>query len=224
MTRLVGPLYWLGRALFRLLFRLLGRWRVYGRENVPQRGGAVIAANHTSYLDPPIVGSGLDRFCYYMGKKELFEVPLLGFLIRQVGCFPVDRDHPDTQVIKFAVNLLKAGHLLCIFPEGSRSPDGSLRISEAGIGPALIASRAGVPIIPAYIRGAFESYPMGAKFPRRADISITYGTPISTATPDGTKANKEQLQELTELLMSRLAEMRDASLPQTGSENSSACG
>lgn len=204
MTRIVKPLYWFGHFLFSTLFRLLGRWRVYGREHVPETGGAVIAANHTSYLDPPVVGCSLRRECYYMGKKELFNVPLLGAAIRRTGCFPVDRDHPDKDVIRFAVNLVKNGNLLCIFPEGGRSPDGRLRVEEAGIGPALIANRAGVPIIPAYIRGTFESYPVGGKFPRRADISITYGPPIDATASGGGKASKAELQEITQRIMAAI--------------------
>jgi 1-acyl-sn-glycerol-3-phosphate acyltransferase len=214
MARIVGPLYWLGRNLFCLLFRLLGKWRVYGRENVPQVGGAIIAANHTSYLDPPIVGGGLNRPCYYMGKKELLQMPILGFLVRRTGCFPVDRDHPDRRVIRFAVDLLKSGNLLCIFPEGGRSPDGRLMVEEAGLGPALIANRAGVPIIPAYIRGAFEAYPVGARCPRRSNISVTYGKPIGTNPPTGAKADKAYLQELTRQVMEAIAALRDAGLPE----------
>ncbi|MBM3502007.1 MAG: 1-acyl-sn-glycerol-3-phosphate acyltransferase [Armatimonadetes bacterium] len=207
MSRIVPWLYWFGHFLSTSLFRLLGKWRVYGRENVPRTGGAVIAANHTSYLDPPVVGGGLKRPCFYMGKKQLFEVPVLGFLIRRTGCFPVDRDHPDTKVIRFAVELLKQGNLLCIFPEGGRSPDGELMVEEAGVGPALIANRAGAPIIPAYIRGTFKSYPMGGKFPRRADISITYGEPIDTAAAGGGKASKAELQEITARVMAAIAQL-----------------
>jgi len=210
MTRIVKPIYWLGHFLGRTLFRLLGRWRVYGRENVPATGGAVIAANHTSYLDPPVVGCGLRRECHYMGKQELFKVPILAPIIRRCGCFPVDRDHPDKEVIKFAVKLLRDGGLLCIFPEGGRSPDGQLMLDQAGIGPALIANRAGVPIIPAYIRGTFQSYPMGGKFPRRADISITYGPPLSASAASGGKASKAELQEMTSRLMAEIARLGES--------------
>ena len=218
MTRIVPWLYWLGHFLSTTLFRLLGKWRVYGRENVPETGGAVIAANHTSYLDPPVVGGGLRRPCFYMGKKELFRVPLLGWAIRRTGCFPVDRDHPDTKVIRFAVDLLKQGNLLCIFPEGGRSPDGKLMVEEAGIGPALIANRAGVPIIPAHIRGTFESYPMGGKFPRRANISITYGPPLNASAPGGGKASKAELQEITARLMGEIARLQESGARSQESE------
>lgn len=206
MPRIFGPVYYLGHLLSRTLFHLLGRWQVHGRENVPQTGAAVIAANHVSYLDPPAVGAGLKRNCYYMGKKELFKIPVFAQLIRLCGCFPVDRDKQDRKAIRDAVQLLKEGNLLAVFPEGSRSPDGTLQ--EAGIGAALIANRAGVPIVPAVVRGTYEALPMGAKWVRRADISVTYGKPIPSSPPDGKKANKERLQEITDRLMAEIARMQ----------------
>ncbi len=201
------PLYYFGRFLFRVLFRLLGRWEVYGHENIPVTGGAVIAANHCSYLDPPVAGSGLKRPTYFMGKKELFAVPILGWLIRRTGCFPVDRDKQDKEAIRVAVSLLKSGNLLCMFPEGTRSPDGTLQ-PPSGVGVALVASRAGVPIIPTLIRGTYQAYPTGAKFVRRADISVTYGRPIETTSPDGQKAHKQELLALTDGVMAEIARLQ----------------
>ncbi len=206
MPRIFGPVYFLGHRLSRAVFRLLGRWEAHGQENVPQTGAAVIAANHVSYFDPPAVGAGLDRYCYYMGKKELFRIPIFAQLIRLCGCFPVDRDKQDKRAVRAAVQLLKEGNLLVIFPEGGRSPDGALQ--EAGIGAALIANRAGVPIVPAVIRGTYQALPQGAKWPRRADISVTYGEPMSSESADGKKANKERLQEITDRLMAEIARMQ----------------
>ncbi len=206
MPRIFGPVYFLGHRLSRMVLRLLGRWEVHGRENVPQTGAAVIAANHVSYLDPPTVGAGLTRYCYYMGKKELFRIPIFAQLIRLCGCFPVDRDKQDKRAVRAALQLLKEGNLLVIFPEGGRSPDGTLQ--EAGIGAALIANRAGVPIVPAVVRGTYQALPQGAKWLRRADVSVTYGEPMSSASPDGKKANKERLQQITDRLMAEIARMQ----------------
>jgi 1-acyl-sn-glycerol-3-phosphate acyltransferase len=211
MPRICGPVYYLGHLLSRTVFRLLGCWEVHGRENVPPTGGAVIAANHVSYLDPPAVGAGLKRNCYYMGKKELFRIPVFAQLIRLCGCFPVDRDKQDKQAVRTAVQLLKEGNLLAIFPEGGRSRDG--RLQEAGIGAALIANRAGVPIVPAVVRGTYQALPTGARWPRRADVSVTYSRPMSSASPDGKKANKERLQEITDRLMAEIARMQAEGLP-----------
>ncbi len=212
MPRIFKPIYALGHLLSRTVFRLLGRWEAHGRENVPQTGGAVIAANHVSYLDPPAVGAGLKRNCYYMGKKELFKIPIFAQLIRLCGCFPVDRDKQDKKAVRTAVQLLKAGNLLAIFPEGGRSPDGTLQ--QAGIGAALIANRAGVPIVPAVVRGTYQALPTGAKWPRRADISVTYGRPMPSTSPDGKKANKRRLQEITDRLMAEIARMQAEGLAE----------
>jgi len=207
MTRIWRPLYYLGHFLFTQLFRLLGRWQIAGGENIPPTGGAVIAPNHCSYLDPGVVGCGLKRPTYFMGKKELFRVPILGSLIRRTGCFPVDRDKQDKEAIRMALSVLRDGNLLCMFPEGGRSPDGTLQ-QASGVGVALVASRAGVPIIPAVIRGTERAHPPGARFVHRASISITFGRPIETALPDGQKANKAQLAELTRRVMSEIARMQ----------------
>ncbi len=207
MTRMWRPLYYLGYFFFTLLFRLLGRWEVRGQENIPPTGGAVIAPNHCSYLDPPVVGCGLKRPTYFMGKKELFRVPVLGSLIRRTGCFPVDREKQDKEAIRMALNVLRSGNLLCMFPEGARSPDGTLQ-EASGVGVALVASRAGAPIIPAVIRGTDRAYPPGAKFLHRANISVTFGRPIETALPEGQKAKKDQLIELTQRVRSEIARMQ----------------
>ncbi len=207
MTTVWRPLYWLGYSLFKTLFRLLGRYEVHGLENVPTAGGAVIAGNHCSYLDPPVVGCGLKRPTYFMGKKELFEVPVLGWLIRRTGCFPVDRDKQDKEAIRMALSVLKGGNVLVMFPEGTRSPDGTLQ-PPSGVGVALVASRAGVPIIPVAVRGTYQAYPPGAKFVHRANISVTYGRPIETARPEGQKAHKEELVALTDRVMAEIAGMQ----------------
>lgn len=206
MTTIVPPLYWLGHFLSRVLGHLLGRFRVHGRENIPETGGAIIAANHCSYLDPPIIGCGLKRPSYYMGKKELFNVPILSPIIRRVGCFPVDRERQDKNAVQFAIKVVREGHLMVLFPEGARSEDG--RLQEAGIGAALIANRAGAPIVPTLVSGTFEAYPMGARFPRRSNITVRYGESIDSTMPNGKKANKVQLEELTERVMSAIARMQ----------------
>ena len=206
MARIFRPLYWLGKTLAIILCKLLGKWRVYGAENVPETGGVVIAPNHASYLDPPVAGAGFRRYSYFMGKKELFKVPIFGTIIRNVGCFPVDRQGQDRKAVKFAIQVLKDGNPLVIFPEGGRTRDGELQ--EAGIGAALLANRAGVPVVPAYIKGTRKAYPKVIGIPRRADISVTYGKPISTDAPEGGKAGKARLREITDEVMSAIACMK----------------
>ncbi len=207
MSTHIRPLYWLGKTLAKIICMCLGRFRLHGTDNIPDEGGVLIAANHGSFLDPPVVGTGVKRPCFFMGKKELFDVPVFSWIIRHVGCFPVDREAPNKATLKFAVKILKEiGSPLVVFPEGGRTRDGELQ--EAGIGAALMASRAGAPIVPAYIKGTWESHGPGSKLPRRSNISVRYGEPIETATPDGKKASKEQLQVLTDRVMASLAALK----------------
>ena len=185
------------------LFRLLGGWRVFGREKVPLKGGALVCSNHTSFLDPPVLGAALPRRTYYFAKKELFEIPIFGSIIRKCYAFPVEREVGDREAVRNAIRLVSEGELLILFPEGGRSPDGTLQ--AGGIGAALIASRGGVPILPAAVRGSDKALPLHAKFLHRAKVSVAFGDPIY---PEGEKLTKEQLQELTDRLMVQIAALQ----------------
>jgi 1-acyl-sn-glycerol-3-phosphate acyltransferase len=187
------------------LARLAGGWRVVGRENIPRQGGALIAGNHTSFLDPPLVGSALPRRTYYFAKRELFEIPLFGWLIRKCYAFPVDREGDDKTAFRHAIGLLRAGELLVVFPEGGRSPDGTMQ--EGGRGAALIAARAGVPLIPCALSGADQVLPRGAHCLHRGFLQVSFGPPI-LARGEG-QANKSGLQEITDRVMGEIARMRE---------------
>jgi 1-acyl-sn-glycerol-3-phosphate acyltransferase len=169
-------LFYFGRALFRLFFRSFCRWQVQGRENIPATGGAILAPNHISHLDPPLVGAASPRPVYFMAKRELFSVPLLGKIIRRTHAFPVSRDRPDREALKRAYQLLAAGELLVMFPEGTRSLDGRLQAPEAGF--AMIAAKARVPVIPIALIGANRVLPKGSIFARPGKIKVRIGAPI----------------------------------------------
>ena len=131
-------LYAIGKALSAAVCRIFGRWKVLGRENVPTTGGALLCANHVSYIDPPALGGGCPRPVRFMAKSELFKLPVLGFLIRRVGAFPVKRGTADRTALRKAVELLESGEIVGMFPEGTRSLDGKLQEPELGVG--MIAS------------------------------------------------------------------------------------
>jgi 1-acyl-sn-glycerol-3-phosphate acyltransferase len=199
------PHYTLARAaLFPALFHCAGGWRVCGREHVPLRGGALIAANHVSYMDPPAIGAALPRRTYYFAKKELFQVPIFDWLIRTTYAFPVDREGDDKVAFRHAVNLLKEGELLTVFPEGGRSPDGTLQ--PGGRGAALIAARAGAPIIPCAVGGTNLLLPPHAKCLHRALIQVSFGPPIETRADD--PLHKVGLQEITDQVMAEIARLQ----------------
>ena len=143
--------YSLSRFIFKFLFFVLSKFRVFGRENLPDKGPFIIAANHTSLADPPIVGLACNKNpVRFMAKKELFEIPIFGRWIKAVHCIPVE---PGSSfgTLKEAICSLKEGKVVAIFPEGSRSPDGNLQAPQLGIG--LIALKSGAPIFPLYISG-----------------------------------------------------------------------
>jgi 1-acyl-sn-glycerol-3-phosphate acyltransferase len=169
-------LYYLGRFYFRLLFKVFCRWEVRGRENVPAAGGAILAPNHISHLDPPLVGSAITRPVNFLAKRELFAVPIFGNIIRRTRAFPISRDRPDKEALKKAYALLAAGEILVMFPEGTRSPDGRLQKPETGL--AMIAAKAGVPVIPVALIGSNRALPKGSFLFRPAKIKVQIGAPL----------------------------------------------
>jgi 1-acyl-sn-glycerol-3-phosphate acyltransferase len=138
--------YRIGRALCRFLIFFIWRWRVEGLENFPAEGPVIVVANHVSYWDPVLIGSALPRQVFFMAKKELFSLPLLGISLKSWGMFPVDRSRSDRGAIKRALELLKQGQVIGVFPEGTRSKSGSLLPFSTGA--AYFATRTGVPVCP----------------------------------------------------------------------------
>jgi len=142
-------LYWLGQTLTRILCVLLGRLEVIGQENVPQEGGVLIASNHLSNLDPPLIGSSIRRPIHYFAKEELFQIPIFGWIIAQVNAFPVKRLEHDIGAFRKAYALLSQGEGVLLFPEGHRSKTGDLGPAKPGL--AMLAVKAGVPVVPVCI-------------------------------------------------------------------------
>lgn len=173
-----------------------GGWQVNGNENVPTEGGAIVASNHLSFLDPPALGAALPRRTYFFAKSELF-VPFFGFLIRKCYAFPVERGGADMGATREAIRLLRAGEFMVMFPEGTRSRDGELQ--ELNLGAVLLASRAGVPVLPAAIRGTDEVFPIGAKCLFPASVCVSFGEPIDTG-QFGPKPRKDELGMMNEQL------------------------
>ncbi|MDA8146278.1 MAG: lysophospholipid acyltransferase family protein [Thermaerobacter sp.] len=174
--------YALAVAFFHGWFPLRFRWRVRGREQVPREGGIIVCCNHRNHWDPPLVGSASPRQLRFMAKQELFGVPFLGRAIRAVGAFAVRRGEADREALRHALRLLEAGEAVGVFPEGTRSPDGSLRAFHDGA--ALLALKSGCPVVPARIDGA---YTWGGR------ITVTFGAPFSlSAAGEGRRADLKQ--------------------------------
>lgn len=157
--------------------------RFEGREHEPRRAPFIVAANHASILDPPIVGMGLRHQSAYMAKQELFSVPILGPWLRSIGSFPVRRGTPDRRAIRQSLQILEQGGVLVIFPEGTRSPDGRLREPEAGA--AMIALRTGLPVMPAAVINSHRILPKGAKWPAFRRVTVRFGPPMPVPKVEG---------------------------------------
>lgn len=190
-------LYRVFRAMFRILFTVVFRWRVTGLENIPAAGGVIIAPNHTSNIDPPLVGSALRRRITVMAKEELFVSAIFAFIIKRLGAFPIKRGAGDRAAIKTAIKLLEEGNVLMLFPEGTRSKTGSLGKAQPGI--AMIAMKSQVPVIPVSISGTYKFFRNGTWFPR---FSVRFGAPLYP--PEGARASKELLDEFGSKIMKEI--------------------
>ncbi len=181
--------YDFSKVVVRSMARTLWRARVVGTENVPAQGPLIVACNHVSYLDPPLMGCFCPRRISYMAKKELFAVPLLGTVIRALGAYSVDRGGSAASAIKRSLKVLESGGVVGIFPEGTRNRRGAVAFQ---IGVALLASLAQVPVVPAFIRGTDRG-------PRLARLDVAFGAPL--APPGGGKATRNDLAKFTGKLM-----------------------
>lgn len=164
------------RMLIRVGGAAVWQLRAFGVENIPPKGGALLAANHQSYLDPPLVAACLPREMHFMARRSLFRNPLFRALIVRCNAFPIERDTADVKGVKEAIARLQAGHLLLVFPEGTRTRDGSIGPMKPGVG--ILAERAACPIVPVLIDGAHEVWPKGRLLPRPGRIRVVFGRPF----------------------------------------------
>jgi len=173
--------YSIVKLLAVLVFRLLVRLEVRGAENVPVTGAFVFASNHQSNLDPFLLGIATRRKLAYLAKAELFRIWPVAFLIRKLNAFPVRRGGNDRDAIQTSLHCLEIGLGLLFFPEGSRS-HGPGDTAKAKPGLAMVAARAGAPVIPTRIIGSNRVLPPGKAFPRPGRVVISFGSPL--APPD----------------------------------------
>lgn len=176
---------WYGflRILAQPLFCALLRYRAYGRENIPSRGGVLIVSNHQSFMDPLLIGVGLRRQIHIMARQSLFyKSVFFRWLIESLNAFPLKEGGKDSGAIKEAIKRLTAGKVVLVFPEGTRTWDGSIGELHSGIG--LIAQRSGSPIVPAVIHGAYEAWPRTRKLFRLRPIKVAFGSPLYCDGPE----------------------------------------
>jgi len=175
----MNPSYKIGWLLFRGLFRFYFRWRVCNPERVPESGPVILACNHASFLDPPLVGAGLRRPIHYLARASLFRFPMAAALLRSWQVLPVDRDGGTGRGLKAILDRLEGGGAIILFPEGTRTLDGQLQPARSGIGLAVIRSTA--PVVPVRVFGTFEAYGKGQRWPRPRRLTVKYGRPLAFA-------------------------------------------
>ena len=191
--------FWVAfRTVARFIFFLKLHVHLIGLDNVPKQGAFIIASNHLSWMDVPLVPSYLKRKVVYMAKEELF-YGKAGWIIRLFGAFPVKRGEADRQSLRAADTRLKAGKIFMIFPEGTRSKIQQLGQGHVGLG--MIALRAGVPVVPVAIWGSEYTFKK-----LRPDVTISYGEPL-ILTPRGKKITREDIEDATTEVMRRIAAM-----------------
>jgi len=188
--------YRIGWSCFRVMYATYFRWRVIGAENVPVTGGVILASNHGSFLDPPLVGSGLKRDINYLARESLFRFPGIGALLRSWNAVPVDRDGGGARGLKAILDRLLAGGGIILFPEGTRTKDGQLQPARSGIGLTVIKSTA--PVVPVRVFGTFEAYGRRHKLPRPYPVAVRYGKPLDFAAlrAEAKTCDKVRLKEI----------------------------
>ncbi|RKO66852.1 lysophospholipid acyltransferase family protein [Desulfofundulus salinus] len=187
--------YRFARAVCRVILVLIRRWEVVGAHHLPRSGGVLVVSNHVSYWDPVVVGCALDRQVHFIAKAELFRIPLLGPVIRALGAFPVRRGGGDRQAIRRALELLKQGRVVGIFPEGTRSKSGELL--EPHLGAAMLALRAKVPVLPVAVlntRGVFGRVRVHIGKP------LVFSRDDQTGRPDYQAVSRELMREIARLM------------------------
>lgn len=187
---MMAVVHFLIRPILYLIFKILFRLKVYGAEMVPEKGGVIIAANHVSFLDPPLLGVVLKRRTTFIAKQYLFNTPIIGPVVKHYS-MPVDAGRTRPSTIKEAVRRLRSGELIVIFPEGGINLDGSFIDAKRGIG--LIASMSGATIVPAFIDGTQRALPVGARFLRPARIEVFFGQPLKLGENEDEKGFQERV-------------------------------
>ncbi len=198
--------YWLGYHLSRLLGRLFFRLHVVHRERMLQSGPVILAMNHESYLDPPLAGTTCDRAVHFLARRTLLDVPLLGWLLPKLNVIPVNQEGIDRSALKALIRVLKAGNAALIFPEGSRTIDGTLQPAERGLG--LVIAKTLAPVVPMRIFGAHQALPRGGGGLQLVPIAIVIGEPIFFTAADLNPPGKDLYKRLSQRVMDAIAALR----------------
>ena len=190
----MSPLYRVTWRFFRGIFWAFFSWKIHHPERIPATGPVILASNHASFIDPPLVGCGVQRAIYFLARESLFTVPIVGRMIRALNSVPVDRDGGGGAGLKAILDRLHAGGCILLFPEGTRTSDGRLQAVRAGIGLTIIKSDA--PVVPVRVFGTFESLGRHQTIPRPQQLVVKYGHPVdfSDLRAEALECSKQRLK------------------------------
>ena len=193
--------YLLGYSLSKAIAKTFFHYRVIGAENMIEEGPCIIAANHCSYLDPPLVGVACRRAIHYLARKSLLNIPVLGSILPQLNVIPVDQKNADRSALMGAIRVVREGGGVLIFPEGTRSPDGELQPAQPGIG--MIVVKTDAPVVPVRIFGSYQAFSRERRIPRRAFVTVVVGRPLRFSLEDG--PTRETYQKTSDRIMDAVA-------------------
>lgn len=202
----MGAVYKVCYNFSKLLARTFFSFRVVNPENIIEEGGAILAMNHQSYLDPPLAGIACKREISYLARKTLLQWPILGPLFPKLNVIPVDQERADMSALKAVIRLVKAGDCTVIFPEGARTLDGKLQPAQPGLG--LVIAKTLAPVVPMRIFGAYEAFPRGGK-PKPHPITLVVGEPMRFTQADLQGEGRDLYQNLSNRVMDRIAAIED---------------
>lgn len=205
---------------FRQFYRCYFRWDILHAERVPATGAAILAGNHASFLDPPLIGACTTRPLHYLARDSLFRMPGFAQLLHSWNAVPVDREGGGASGIKVMLQLLQNSAAIIVFPEGTRTRDGHLQPARSGIG--LLVVKTGVPVIPVRISGTYEAFGRGMWFPRPGRVTVHFGEPLRfdalLADANVSQRPKSQLREtyqhIANQIMSAIASLDPAKPPR----------
>ena len=175
----LGPMHFSYRVAyysFRALYATYFRWRVFHPERIPATGPVILASNHASFMDPPLIGAGIRRRVNYLARNTLFKVPVVGAMMRSWRVVPVDREGGGAAGLKGIWDRLSDGGVILLFPEGTRTDTGRLRAAKSGVGLVVIKSTA--PVVPVRVFGSFAAYGRHLRWPRPRRLMVKYGHPL----------------------------------------------
>jgi 1-acyl-sn-glycerol-3-phosphate acyltransferase len=200
----LNPYYWVCYNLIKLLGRIFFRLRVVHRDRMINHGPVILAANHQSFLDPPLAGSVSDRAIFFLARKSLLDGPVLGWLLPKLNVIPVDSEGGrDRTALKALIRILRAGEGTLVFPEGARTLDGDLQPAQPGLG--LVIAKTLAPVVPMRIFGAYDAWSIHDKWPRPGRVTIVVGEPIYFTAEDLEGGGKDLYQRLSQRVMDSIA-------------------